>query len=257
MNLIVHKVMSPAALSVGLTALLIACWHFLANASFDSVKYLPSPLQVIDGFGALMSGGTWQDATLHTLRAVATASVIAIVMGALVGVGLGLMLGGDKYYISSLDFMRTIPAIIFMPLVILIWGPTLQSEVIITTWVAFWPMVINTMAGVRRVPSRLNEVAKIFAFSRTAWIFRIVIPSSFKDMLVGARLAVVNALIVAITAEMLFSGAGLGWEIFLAQQALKPENVWALALTCCALGYVLNTLLLRGTGLLFPAESER
>ena len=100
------------------------------------------------------------------------------------------------------------------------------------------------MAGVQNVHPVKRDVARSFRLSRFQTLRKITLPVATPAILIGARLAVVNALVVAIVAEMLINPDGVGWGLVFSMQALKPEDMWAYAVVAGIMGYLLNAILL-------------
>jgi ABC-type nitrate/sulfonate/bicarbonate transport system permease component len=161
----------------------------------------------------------------------------------LIGAAIGLVPAFQSLTGSSIDVLRSVPVIAPIPVAILILGPEFRTEVIIAVYAAMWPVLVNTSGGVRAVYPQLNEVARTFQLSRIDHLRKIVLPATMPAILVGSRLAVVSALVVAIVAEMLANPQGVGWGLMQALNGLRVERMWAYSLTCGALGFLVNAAL--------------
>jgi ABC-type nitrate/sulfonate/bicarbonate transport system permease component len=93
------------------------------------------------------------------------------------------------------------------------------------------------------VPDRLHDVARTFGLSPLRTILEIQLPSAFPAILVGARLAMTTALVLAVIAEMIGNPDGLGYALVFTQQALQPAQMWAYIVVIGLLGVALNGLL--------------
>jgi ABC-type nitrate/sulfonate/bicarbonate transport system permease component len=205
--------------------------------------YLPAPSSVLGGFGDLLVSGALLGDVLHTLGVALLSAAIGIAIGAPVGAAVGLLPAFRALTNSSLDVLRSVPVIALIPVAILVWGPEFRTEVLIASYAAMWPVLVNTAAGVQAVHPRLYDVARTFQMSRAAQLRKIVLPVAVPSLLVGSRLAVVSALVVAIVAEMLANPQGVGWGLMRAEQGLRAERMWAYAVTSGILGFGVNAVL--------------
>jgi len=230
---------SGAAVVVGA----IALWQLLVETKVLDFSYLPAPTDVADALVDLAESGELATAVGHTLWVTLVASGIAMAVGIALGLAVGLMHVVRTYSMASIDFFRTLPVTAMVPAVLLIWGPTARAEIIAATYAATWQIVVNTAGGVRSVHPRLHDVARTFQLTRGEMVRKVIIPAAMPAILVGARLAIVTALVVAIVAEMLLNPEGVGWGLVEGQQSLQPAVVWAYAVVAGILGYVLNAVL--------------
>jgi ABC-type nitrate/sulfonate/bicarbonate transport system permease component len=236
-------------------AALIGLWQLAVDTGVLDYEYLPSATEVAGAFGDLLSSGVLADDVRHTLLVTLGSSAIACVVGVVLGFAVALLPIFDRLFTASFDLLRTIPVIALMPVAMLIWGPAAHTEVIVATYGATWPILVNTAGGVRTVHPRLHEVARMFRFSRRRTLRWIVLPAALPDIVVGARLAVVTALVITIIAEMLVNAAGLGWGLVMAQQALQPAQMWAYAIAAGILGYLLNLVLIQAARRSLPGSA--
>ncbi|MTD55651.1 ABC transporter permease [Amycolatopsis pithecellobii] len=231
-----------AANPVGVAVVVVAIvmWQLLVALRILDYSFLPSAGDVGGALWQLARSGELLDSVGHTLLVTLVASAIAIVIGVAAGLALGMLPLVHTFSMASVDFFRTLPVTAMIPAILLVWGPTAEAEIIAATYAAAWQIVVNTTGGVRATHPRLLDVARTFGLTREQTVRKIVLPAAMPAILVGARLAIVSALVVAIVAEMLINPAGLGWGLVQGQQALQPGVTWAYAVTAGILGYLLN-----------------
>jgi sulfonate transport system permease protein len=220
----------------------IGLWQLVVGTRLVHFTYLPSPAQVVTAFGNLQDLGP---AIGHTLEVTLLASVISVVGGVILGAAIGLVAVVGKYSLASIDVLRSIPVTALMPIALLIWGTSTKTEVIVATYSALWLMLLNTVGGVQAMNPRLHDVAATFQLTRLDVFRKLILPSAMPSILIGARLAIIGALIVAIIGEILVNPEGLGWQLIAAQQALKPAEMWAYVIVIGILGMACNSLLVR------------
>jgi sulfonate transport system permease protein len=239
----------------GLVLVVIALWQILVKTKVLDYAYLPPPSQVWTAGVDLVRSRDLLVKLGHTVYVTLVASAVGLSIGGVLGVALGLSTYFRTFTLASFDVLRTVPVIALMPVGLLIWGQSSTTEIAMASYASIWAFMINTTGGVRSVHPRLNEVARIFRINRVGRLRKIVLPSAVPLMLVGARLSIITALVVTIVAEMLVNTHGLGWGIIASQQALQPAKLWAFALTCGLLGYVLNLVLVAAVRLALPGSN--
>jgi len=121
----------------------------------------------------------------------------------------------------------------------------------------FFPMLINTMAGVRQISPIYFEVAKNYGASLFKVLTRVVVPGSLPLVLTGTRLALNTALVLTIAVEVVAAQEGLGEMIWFAWQTLRTEELYATLIVIAALGISFNLILQRLTARLVPWQVER
>jgi ABC-type nitrate/sulfonate/bicarbonate transport system permease component len=154
------------------------------------------------------------------------------------------------------DVVRTVPAVALTPVALLVLGPATSTELVLAVWAAGWPVVLSTAGGVAAIPERLLDVSRMLRQSRTRRLVTIVIPAVVPAWLAGSRTAVIIALHVCLVGEVLVTYTGLGGGLVRSLQGLEPARLWAYALTCGALGLLLNVTLRRLTRLALPGSAH-
>jgi len=108
---------------------------------------------------------------------------------------------------------------------------------------AMWPVLLATIHGFATIEPRLREVAAGLQMPRTAFVWKVGLPSAMPDILAGMRLSMTVSLIVAVVGEMIASQAGLGQAILLAARAFRASDLFAGIALLGALGFASNALL--------------
>lgn len=248
-----RRINVPGLATLVLCALL---WEALVRGGAIRYAYLPAPSAILAGLFELVSTGQlWED-TAHTLQAVIMGWAIAGVIGVTLGLMLGMSSTLRRYSLASIEVLRPMPGIAFVPVALLLFGFSLKTEMVVIVLPALWPVLINTMGGVAGVHPRLLEVGATFRLPRTKVVAKIVIPAAMPAILVGLRLSLTLALVLAIVAEMVGNPTGLGYAVVRDQQALRPALMFADVIVIGILGIVLNQVLMQVIGLLFPATSR-
>lgn len=234
----------------------LVIWQALISVGLLHLTDLPGPFGIISGFRQLLHLGLLWPAIGHTMLCMSVAWAAAVIIGG----GIGLLVGVNKaardWTSATVDVLRSLPVLAFIPVAILIWGPASKAEIVVAAYAALWPMLINTAGGARNVGPRLRDVARSLCLSRFQRMTKIVLPATGISMLVGARLALAIALVVCVVAEMLGLPNGIGYSIVLEESAGQPERLWAYIVTIGILGILTNTGLVLAMRLAFPGVSR-
>ena len=235
---------------------ILAVWELAVRRRFIDFEYFPSPSAIAGGLADLWSQGILVADILHTLSSVLISWSIAMVIGVALGLALGLSPMMRRFSLASIEMLRPVPGIALAPVGLLLFGFSLKTEMMVTILPALWPVLVNTMGGVTGVHARLYDVGQTFRLSRGDIVRRILLPAALPSIVVGARLSLGLALVLAVVAEMVGNPQGLGYGIVREQQALRPELMFAYIILVGLLGLALNSGLLWLTGTLFPAASR-
>ena len=244
-------------LGLGTIVLLFAVWEIALRAGFAQYQNLPAPSAIAIGLVEIIRSGQLMEDTAHTMLSVLVGWAVALLFGVTLGLLLGRSAAIRRYTLASIEVLRPMPGIAFAPVALLLFGFSLQMELMVIILPALWPVLINTMGAVMGVHARLFEVGRTFRLSHAEILRKIMLPAALPGVLVGARLSLTLALVLAIVAEMIGNPAGLGYAVVREQQAMRPELMFAYVLAIGFLGVVLNAMLNGAVALLFPAASGR
>jgi len=164
------------------------------------------------------------------------ASAIAIPLGIAIGSS-GLLYRALR---AMIEFLRPIPSVALIPLAVLIYGSGLESKVFLVVFASVWPLLMQTLYGVRDTDPVATDTARSFGLSRVQRLYAVTLPSAVPYIATGLRIASAIALILAVTAELVIGSSGLGREIELARQGGAPELMYALIIAIGLLGWLLN-----------------
>ena len=224
-------------------------WELVSRSGLIREQDLPSMTATMDELWSLVQTREFWSAFGQTARGWAIGLGLATVLAVPIGVALGLSDFAGRAFRVPVEFLRPIPSAALIPLLFLTLGPVLQSEVFLATFGAFWPILVQTMYGVRDVDPVTIDTARSFGVPRRERLWRITLPSSVPYIATGMRLASAVALILAFTAELFMGTPGLGKMLNYAQSYGLTTQLYALALATGVLGL--------GTHLLFTALERR
>ncbi len=234
----------------GLTALalLLVLWTVIVYVSSDGDLTL---VDVADSFIRLVVVGDSEGHTLieHTLLSmyrVVLGFTVAIVTAVPLGIAVGRYRVLDSIATPVVEAMRPIPPIAWIPLAILMFSPVLLYSQVFIIWVgAFFPLLINTTAGVRRTEPVHIDVAKTFGANELQILRRVVIPSAAPEIFAGLRVGFGIGWMCLVAAEMVGSGLGLGYLVLIMQQAGRTGGVISGMLVIGLIGFFMNAVFTR------------
>ncbi len=200
-------------------ALLIGTW---ALAAQDSTTF-PTPGQVLDAAVKLFSDPFYRNGpndqgigwnVLFSLERVG----LGFGLAALVGIPLGFVIGrfAVMHRMASplISLLRPVSPLAWLPIGLLVFKAANPAAIWTIFICSIWPMLINTAAGVQRVPQDYLNVARVLALSEWKIATRILLPSVMPYLLTGVRLSVGTAWLVIVAAEMLTGGVGIGFWVW-------------------------------------------
>jgi ABC-type nitrate/sulfonate/bicarbonate transport system permease component len=165
----------------------------------------------------------------------------------LIGIPLGMLIGANLLIYRGLrpivEFLRPIPSVALIPLAILIYGTGMQSKVFLAAFAATWPLLIQSIYGVRDLDPVQRETARSFRIPLKDRLLKVSLPSAIPYIATGIRISSATALVLAVTAELVIGAPGLGRAINTARAGGVPDLMYALTIATGLLGWFLNVLL--------------
>ena len=237
---------------------LIAVWQIVAKMGWTNEHVLPSPWAVVLRWVAYLlpqtpyaeaTNGWLAWAVSGELLVDAMGSMYRVVVGFLIGAGLalplGLMMGASPRVYAWLNplaqVLRPIPPIAYIPLAILWFGLGNPPAIFLIAIGAFFPVLINTISGVRQVDSIYIRAARNLGASQSTLFLRVMLPAAVPYILSGVRIGIGTAFIVVIVSEMIAVNNGLGFRILEAREYFWSDKIIAGMITIGMLGLAIDT----------------
>ena len=170
--------------------------------------------------------------------------LIAVVGGVAVGTAIGLVRNLGDYLSPVIEFVRAIPPPALIPPFLVVFGLGSDMKVALIAIGVVWPILLNTIDGVRSVDPVLVDTGRAFRTGRLRRLAFIVLPSAAPRIFAGLRVSLSLALILMVISEMVAATGGIGFTILQAERGFAVSEMWAGIVLLGVLGYVLNTLLL-------------
>jgi NitT/TauT family transport system permease protein len=210
---------------------------------FDLRDSVAAPSEALAALATGLWSGTLSSEIATTLVAYAEGLTLAIV----VGVVLGVAIGSSRTLLDAssvvIEFLRPIPAVAIIPLAILFFGADLSMRRFVIAYAAVWPILINTLYGVRGSDAMLHDVARTSGSSSLGRVVRVTLPAALPSITTGIRVSASIALVVGVTAEFLTGTDGIGAYMERQELAFRLPELYAAIVLVALLGYAINLAL--------------
>ncbi|TPE46508.1 ABC transporter permease [Amaricoccus solimangrovi] len=217
----------------------LGAWEYFgrqANPLFASY-----PTAIARSFVTLIENGELIAALITSLKTL----VISFVLGTVIGLVLGLLVGRYRRFEASVDWiisaLYSTPKVAILPLIVLWLGLGAPTKIFLVTMTVIFPILINTIAGVKNVPAQLIDVGDAFAASERDIFLKIILPSAIPYMIAGIRLSVGKAVIALVVAEFFTAISGLGALITKYGNMYDTATMFVPILTLMLLGVLLQS----------------
>lgn len=220
---------------LGLPIILIVLWWIAAAVSPSF--FVPTPAELAATFVETWIGPRlWEDVVPSIGRFFAGA-VIAIVVGILLGLIVGLNRTLRDLTEPVFEFFRALPPPVLIPVLMLLFGVSDWMKIMVIVLGAIWPVLLNTVEGVRATDSVQNETSRSYGIQGFTRIRYQVVPSASPQIFAGIRQSLPIALMLMIISEMFASTAGLGFTVIQFQRRFAIPEMWSGILVLGLLGY--------------------
>jgi NitT/TauT family transport system permease protein len=245
----VFEKLRAIALGIGFPVLLVLLWH--AAVAYTGTRLVPSPRQVAVMMYDFTFGGVYDDAFSGTILTHILKSMERVYGGfflaALIGIPLGLMIGRIKVLRELLDptinLLRPIPVTAWLPLSMIFFGLGPNAAIFLVFLGAFYPILLNTIFGVRSVDVRLFEAAAMLGCKGSAMFRQVVFPASLPSIFNGLRIAHGFAWILIVVGEMTGVPTGLGSVVMDGRTLSRTDLVVTGMIVIGACGFITDRII--------------
>lgn len=199
--------------AIGCAAILLA-WQLSVPLVDLPAYFYPAPLDVIDAFFELMRKGILPAYVADSMGRFAAGTLIGATLGLFFGVLIGLSRTASRLLSPLISFLFAVVEMAWIPLFVLWWGYGIKTILVALTYVVFFPVLYNTILGVRTVPAVLVNATRSLGASRWQVIWMVVLPAAIPNILTGLRTGAGFAFRGLIFAEIIAAKSGVGYLIF-------------------------------------------
>ena len=239
--------MSLRRLLLGLLfpAALLAAWEICARAGLLDQDVFSRISRIVPAAVEGLADGTIWQRTYETLGAAVFGWAIAAAIGIPLGLVLGLIRPLERLMLVTIEALRPVPSAALIPIVLLIFGFSLELDASVSAFACVWPVLIVTTAAVRGIEPRLIEVGRALGYGAVARIWHFALPAALPGIAVGLRIAFGIAIVVTVTVEIAANPRGLGYAMITAQQSLRAEVMYAYLFWIGIVGWLINFAVVR------------
>ena len=220
--------------------LFFALWEFLPRAGLVNSAFLSPPSAVLAAIVQLAQSGQLGKHVAASLQRSLAGLILAVVAGVALGLLMGVVRRFEAFVDPLLQLFRQVSALALFPVFLLFFGIGEASKIAIIFWAAFWPVLLNTISGVKQVEKLLIHSALSMGASRGFIFFKVILPAAAPSIFTGIRLAGAYSITALVAAEMIGSHAGLGFLTLNSQEIFQIPSMYAGIVLLAILGLALN-----------------
>jgi putative hydroxymethylpyrimidine transport system permease protein len=239
---------------LALLAAAVGVWELVVRAAHVPDYLFPPPSAVASALAD--DAGLLGQATLVTVREVVLGFLLAVAVAVVIAVVLHFSAALRRALLPILVLSQTVPTVLLAPILVVLLGYGIQPKLVVVAVVCFFPVVVNTVDGLRSADQELVRMMRTLHGGRLAIFRRVELPGALPAIFSGARVAATYAAVGAVFGEWAGSSAGLGFVILQAQPALETARIFAAVLVLSALALALYTLVTFAERLLVPWQQE-
>ncbi|MER8788962.1 ABC transporter permease [Mesorhizobium sp. M0983] len=221
----------------------LAIWQVSSSAGWVNTAVLPPIDTIVAALWKGLAGGTLLGDIAISLQRAGLAFAAAV----LVAIPLGLFMGQVRAVETALDpilqVFRQTSALALYPVFILLLGLGEASKVFVIFWATLFPLLLNTIGGVKQVDPKLLEMARVYGARQLTVFRRVVLPGAVPSIFVGLRLSATTALLLLIASEMIGANKGIGFQVMNAQYNFQIPLMFAAIVILAGLGLIANQAL--------------
>jgi sulfonate transport system permease protein len=237
------------ALGFALPTLLLLLWEAAGRFAWVGANLLPPPSAVWDALSALAATGELWAHVQATFLRIAVGFFVGAAAATVAGALTGYSVTAHRLLDPTLQALRNIPSLAWVPLFILWLGIFEASKVALIAFGVFFPVYLNLMAGIRGVDRKLVEVARVYNFSAFTLVRRVLLPATLPAYMVGLRSGLGLGWMFVIAAEFMGASEGLGFLLIDGQMTGRPQVIIG--------AIILFALFGKATDLVLAAASKR
>lgn len=226
-----------------LPVILIVLWQTFSSMGVFPPNIMPSPLVVVETITDLLKDGSLWDHIGITLYRITVGFLLGTAIAVFIGALVGFYPFAQKLFDPILQAFRSIPSMAWVPLFILWMGISETPKIALIAVGVFFPTYLNLVSGIKNVDRKLIEVGKIYGFTHTQLITRIIMPASLPSFLTGLRGGLGVGWMFVVAAELMGASQGLGYLLVFGQNTTSPEVILASIVLFAILGKLTDALL--------------
>jgi ABC-type nitrate/sulfonate/bicarbonate transport system permease component len=220
----------------------LAVWETAARAELTDPLLIPSVSRIATVFWSAASSGQIPMQILLSMKRAAAGYALAAAVFIPLGIWMGLSQRAHRALEVIVEMLRPVPPPAMIPVALLFFGLEDTMKIFVIFFSCAWPILLNTIDGVRGIDSVLWNTARTFSLSRRQTVWRVILPAASPQIITGLRISLPIMLILVVISEMVGSTDGIGYFILDSQRRFRIAQMYAGMLALALLGYALNQL---------------
>jgi len=230
---------------IALFAAIFLIWAALSTMQVGGPDALPGPVPVLTELILVLGTSTGWSAILTTFKSWALGLTVSIIVGVIVGSLLGLSHFTYRSTRGLFDFARSVPPIALLPMGVFIIGTSWKLPVTMIIWTCMWPIVLQTMYGVRDVDPVARDAMRLLRLNRWHQAIWLVGPSAMPYIMTGIRISAVMSLVVSIGTELIVGLPGIGYGLYYSQYSGAIPRMYAYVVIAAIFGSAVTLIFTR------------
>ena len=224
---------------------LLALWELLSRLNIVNKIFFPAFSVIFKKFcQMLVMADSWRN-IVSTVYRFFWGYFFALILGIPIGILMGKIRRIFDLFEPIVELLRPIPSAAIIPIAILFLGIDDLMKIFVIAYACLWPILINSLDGVRNIDPVLIETGKTFKLAKSRFFLKIVLPAASPQIVTGMRVSLSIALILAITVEMIAGNNGIGFFILDSERSFHFPEMYAGIILIGIIGYFLNFIFLK------------
>jgi ABC-type nitrate/sulfonate/bicarbonate transport system permease component len=238
-----------ASTLIGLGSILagLTLWAAIVHSGLISTRFLPSPFAIFGEIVKLLDEGYVGTSFYRHIGASLTRTLIGFAAAVICGIPIGLLIGRNKLleaaFVPWFSFLRPIPAIAFVPLVILWFGIGEFSKISVIFFSSFLYITVSTVAAVKAVPVQLLRAGTSLGATNRKLFFYVMFPAALPQILTAVRIGSAISWTLVVAAELVAAQSGLGYMIMDASTFFRVTDVYVGLIVIGIVGFLLESII--------------
>ena len=224
--------------------LVLGAWEAMSRLKIVNPIFLPPPSHILIELYALLTNiDIYIDLLVTTYR-----FTVGYLLGCAIAIPIGLLMGINmKAYLALeplAESLRPLPASALIPVALLLFGLGDGMTIAIVAYAVIWPVLINTIDGVRSVDPTLLDTGRIFGLDSKMLVRKVIMPATLPSIATGMRISLSLSVVLVVVVEMLVGDRGLGQRVINAERSFRFSEMYGLIILLGLMGYLVNKLFL-------------
>ncbi|KHE71350.1 taurine ABC transporter permease, partial [Halobacillus sp. BBL2006] len=232
-------------LTISSPIFILILWEFLSRTGLVDARFFPPPTEIVGTFLFMGTSGELFNHIGISLFRIFAGFLLGVIPAIILGLLMGLYSPLRHFFSPLIMALMPIPTLALLPIILILFGVGEVSKIVTIAGSVFFPVIINTVAGVVNIDRIYLDVAKNYGASSKDYFFKIALPGSLPVMIEGIQMGQAIALLTIVAAEMMGANSGIGYLIWTSYKAFLLQEMYVGLVLISFFGYLFS-LILRG-----------